>query len=200
MKAKKLIILGAGGHGRVAAETAKLLGYSVKFLDDSKPQDGDIIGRISDYKSYIADTSFFVAIGNNEVRKSVFSELSESGAKITTLIHPKSVISESAEIGIGTVVMAGAVVNADSEIGDGCIINTCSSVDHDCRIGNFVHISVGAHLAGNVKIGAKSFICAGSTVINNISICEKCTVGAGAVVIKDITESGTYIGVPALKR
>lgn len=34
---------------------------------------------------------------------------------------------------------------------------------------------------------------------NNVRICEDVTVGAGAVVVGDITESGTYVGVPARK-
>lgn len=200
MNYKKLIILGAGGHGRVAAEIAEQWGHSVSFLDDTQSANDKVIGKISDFKKYIDRYSFFVAIGNNELRKGLLTELSKSGAEIATLIHPKSAVSENATIEKGTVVMAGAVVNSGSRIGEGCIINTCSSVDHDCNIADFTHISVGSHLAGNVRIGAETFICAGATVINNISICEKCIIGAGAVVIKDITESGTYIGVPAVKK
>lgn len=200
MNNKKLIILGAGGHGRVAAEIAEQLGYSVSFLDDKKSDNDKVIGRISDFKKYIDGYSFFVAIGNNELRKGLITELSKSGAKIATLIHPKSAVSANATIEKGTVIMAGAVVNSGSRIGEGCILNTCSSVDHDCDIADFTHISVGTHLAGNVKIGKESFVCAGATVINNVSICEKCIIGAGAVVIRDITESGTYIGVPAVKK
>ena len=200
MNNKKLIILGAGGHGRVVAEMAEQLGYSVSFLDDTQSADDKVIGKISDFKKYIDGYSFFVAIGNNELRKALLTELGESGVEIATLIHPRSAVSENATIEKGTVVMAGAVVNSGSRIGEGCILNTCSSVDHDCNISDFTHISVGAHLAGNVRIGKESFVCAGATVINNISICEKCIIGAGAVVIKDITESGTYIGVPAVKK
>lgn len=200
MNNKKLIILGAGGHGRVVAETAEQLGYSVSFLDDTKSDNDKVIGKISDFNKYINGYSFFVAIGNNELRKDLLTELSKSGAEIATLIHPKSAVSKNATIEKGTVVMAGAVVNSGSHIGEGCILNTSSSVDHDCNIAEFTHISVGAHLAGNVRIGEESFVCAGATVINNISICKKCIIGAGAVVIKDITESGTYIGVPAVKK
>ncbi len=200
MNNKKLIILGAGGHGRVAAEIAEQLGYSVNFLDDAKFDDNKVIGRISEFRKYINGYSFFVAIGNNELRKSLIIKLSELGAGIATLVHPKSAVSKNVIIEKGTVIMAGVVVNSGSRIGEGCILNTCSSVDHDCNIADFTHISVGAHLAGNVNVGTECFVCAGATVINNISICEKSTIGAGAVVIKDITESGTYIGVPAVKK
>lgn len=195
-----IYILGAGGHGSVAAEIAELSGYDVKFLDDSKLGSRSVIGKISDYKKYIDEGSFFIAIGNNEIRKRLFYELIKNGARTAKLIHPNAVISKNTKIGDGTVVMAGAVINSGSRIGDGCIINTCSSVDHDCNIADFTHISVGSHLAGNVRIGAETFICAGATVINNVSICDKCVIGAGATVIKDISESGTYIGVPAVKK
>lgn len=200
MTDKKLIILGYGGHGKVTAEIAEQAGYSVKFLDDLKTDDKDIIGKTSDYRKYINEASFFIAIGNNEVRKKLFCELKDNEAEIVKLIHPKAVISENAIIGKGSVVMAGAVINSGSNIGEGCIINTCSSVDHDCNIADFAHISVGSHLAGNVKIGEETFVCAGATVINNVTVCEKCIIGAGATVIKNITESGTYIGVPAVKK
>ena len=81
----------------------------------------------------------------------------------------------------------------------GCIINTCASVDHDCVLEDFVHVAVGAHVAGTVSIGAGTWIGAGATVSNNLQICGGCMIGAGAVVIKSITESGTYVGVPAEK-
>ena len=84
-----------------------------------------------------------------------------------------------------------------AKIGQGCIINTASSVDHDCVLGDFVHVAVGAHLCGTVTIGNATWIGAGATVSNNVNICGECTIGAGAVVVKDITEPGTYIGVPA---
>lgn len=196
---KKLIIIGAGGHGRVVSETAKLNGYEViDFLDDADNQ--YTIGKVADFIKYIGTADFTVAIGNNAVRMKIQSELIKSGANVASLIHPNATVSESASIGKGTVVMAGAVINAGAVVGDGAIINTCASVDHDCRIGNFSHISVGARICGTVVIGNCTWIGAGATVINNINICGGSTVGAGAVVVKDINESGTYVGVPARAR
>ncbi len=108
-------------------------------------------------------------------------------------------MAEDVKIGEGTVVMAGAVVNPGAIIGKGCIINTCSSIDHDCKIGDFVHVSIGAHLAGAVKVHSRTWIGAGDTVINKIFICDNWKVGAGPVVVNNITEVGTYVGVPAKK-
>ena len=198
MKERPLIIIGAGGHGRVCANIAELNGYSqIWFLDDNNTDMA--IGKVSDFEQYINSADFFVAIGNNAIREKITEQLFEKKADIVTLIHPNAVIDKTAKIGNGTVIMAGVVVNNSVVIGDGAIINTCSSVDHDCRIESYTHVSVGAHLAGTVYIGKRTMIGAGATVINNISICEDCMIGAGAVVVEDIKGKGTYIGVPARK-
>lgn len=197
---RKLVIIGAGGHGSVIADIARLNGYEqIVFLDDAAMERNDypVVGKTADYTKYVSDADFFVAIGRNAIRQKIFVTLTESGAPIATLIHPTAVIGENVTVGMGTAIMAGAVVNPGAAVGDGVILNTCSSVDHDCLVENFAHIAVGAHLCGTVTVGEGAFICAGATVINNVSVCAGATVGAGTVVIKDITEKGTYVGVPA---
>jgi len=192
---KKLVIIGAGGHGRVVADIARLNGYEgIIFLDDADVPIAS--GRISEYVEYL-DADFIVAIGNNHVREKIQKMLVENNCKVVTMIHPDAVIGSNVVIGSGTVVMAGAVVNTGAKIGEGVILNTCCSVDHDCAIDDYCHVSVGTHLAGSVTVGKNTFICAGATVINNVSICDECVIGAGAVVVKNIEKSGTYVGVPA---
>ncbi len=93
--------------------------------------------------------------------------------------------------------MPNVVINSGAVIGKHCIINTCSVVEHDDYVDDYAHVSVGAKLAGNVTIGKRSWVGIGAIVSNNLKICKDCTIGAGAVVVKDITEMGTYIGVPA---
>lgn len=194
----RLIIVGAGGHGRVCADIAALVGYGeICFLDDSNVAGMNVIGKVSDFTKYVRNADFFVAIGNNETRQRLYAIMKEAGANIVSLVHPASTVAPSVKIGSGVAIMAGAVINNGVTIGDGVIINTCSSVDHDCRISDFTHISVGAHLAGSVTVGARAFIAAGVTVINNLNVYDDCIIGAGAVVISNINERGTYVGVPA---
>ena len=201
---RKLVIIGASGHGKVVADIARKNGYNeILFLDDNDnlTQCGTfpVVGKVKDCLLY-ADADFFVAIGNANIRQNIQTRLQQANCNIATLIHPKAVIADTVTIGRGTVIMAGAVVNPDTCIGEGCIINTCSSIDHDCAINNYVHISVGSHLAGTVEIGEKTWIGAGTTVINNIKICEECMIGAGAVVVKSINKTGMYMGVPAKRK
>jgi len=201
----KLIIIGASGHGKVVADIAIKMNkwQSFAFLDDDesiKTSMGlEVIGKTADAFTYKDEADFFVAIGNNAVRERVQVKLIEQGLNVLSLIHPSAVIGTDVEIGIGTAVMAGVVINSSTRIGKGCIINTSASLDHDNVIEDYVHISPGVNMAGTVKVGKGSWIGIGSVVSNNVNICSGCKVGAGAVVVKDITEPGTYVGIPVRK-
>ena len=199
---KKLIIIGASGHGKVAADIASKTYESILFLDDGPQLECmgyPVVGKSQDCAMYVENYSFFVAIGNSLARKRVMEMLESYKADVVTLIHPHATIAKTVAIGPGCIVMAGAVINPCVTLGKGCIVNTCSSVDHDCVIADYVHVSVGAHLAGSITVGEHTWIGAGATVSNNISITKNCMIGAGAVVVEDICESDTYICVPAKK-
>lgn len=198
---RKLMIIGAGGHGKVVADIGALVGYNqIDFLDDQANPAVPTVGTVADYTRFIRSHDFIVAIGNNRVRERITKRLAENGADIVSLVHPAATVGSGVQIGKGAVVMAGAVIHADATIADGAIVNTCSSVDHDCVIGAYAHISVGARIAGTVTIGQRTMVGAGATVINNLTVCDDCMVGAGAVVVKNITEAGTYLGVPAKRK
>ena len=198
---KKLVIIGASGHGKVVADIAIKTGYEeIVFLDDNTQLTDcagfPVVGTSTDVFNY-SEYDVFIAIGSPNIRKKLYGQLDDM--KMATLIHPDAVISRRVSIGRGTVVMAGAVINSDTVVGCGCIVNTCSSIDHDCYIGDFAHISVGAHVAGTVTIRNCTWVGAGATINNNITIDENVMIGAGAVVVKNIEEGGTYVGSPARK-
>lgn len=199
----KLMILGAGGHGRVVAEIAQLSGKytDIAFLDDKAPEASfpyPYIGKCEAFADHLADSDFFIAIGNAAIRRRLQTDVETTGGNIVTLIHPSAIISHDVTIGKGTVIMAGAIVNTGAQIGDGVILNTASSVDHDCVVEDFCHVSVDAHLCGTVHLGAGTWVAAGATVINNVTICSDCLIGAGSTVVHDISTSGVYKGVPAV--
>jgi acetyltransferase EpsM len=196
----KLLIIGAGGHGKVVydiAESTKRFD-DIYFLDDAITgtfYKSEVVGTSIDIDKYINDFSFIVAIGSNSIRAKVQNELESIEAKITTLIHHRAVVTDSSNIGVGSVIMSNVVVNADSKIGKGVILNTASVVEHDCRVGDFCHISPNATICGIVNIGKNSWVGAGATVINNLNICENVVIGAGSVVLRTLNKSGTYVGV-----
>ena len=196
----KLVIVGASGHGKVIADIAKLNGYKeIVFLDDNEAVDEcagyPVVGSSCDFTKVEKDV--VIAIGNAKIRSRIQEQYESQGFHLVTLIHPNATVADFAQIGVGSVVMAGAVINPYAKLCKGCIVNTCASVDHDCEVRDYVHVAVGAHLCGTVEVGAYTWIGAGATVSNNISICPECMIGAGAVVVKDLDEQGTYVGVPA---
>lgn len=204
---KRLAIIGASGHGKVIADIARACGVTdIMFYDDRWQELGEhygyaVVGSVKDAFSD-ADTKYdaaVVAIGNSKIRSSIQEQLS---AIAPALIHPAAVVSPTARLGKGTVVMPHAVVNSDTLVGEGVIINSGAVVEHDCTIDNFAHICPNSALAGGVTVGANSWIGIGSSVIQLVTIGSDVTVGAGSVVIRDVPDGQTVAGTPAklLKR
>ena len=197
----RLVIIGAGGHGKVIADNAIKNGYTdICFVDDKATgacMGFPIIGSCNNLEMLNdGSTDFIIGIGNNTTRKLIAEKYN---VKWVSIIHPSAQIAVNVTIREGTVVMAGAVVNVCTSIGKHCIINTCAVIEHDNVIENYVHVSPNAALGGTVRIGALTHVGIGATVKNNTEICSDCTIGAGAVVVKNIKEPGTYIGVPTRK-
>ena len=196
---ESIILIGGSGHARVIIDCVRSSGGHVAgILDDGLPVgtrilEVPVLGRSADYARF-ADHRFLIAIGNNAVRRRLAENMNVRWA---TVVHPSAVVSPYAAIGEGTVVMPGAVINACAEIGRHCIINTGAVVEHDNILHDYVHLSPKAALGGTVTVGSGSHIGIGACVRNNTAICGGCTVVAGAAVVKDITDPGTYVGVPA---
>lgn len=202
---KTLIIIGAGGHGKVAADCASLSGVfnDIRFLDGKYPEllhvaSWNIVGHQDEYADFDKkDTWYFVAIGNNSIRHVWQQKLLEEGCKLATLVHPNACVAQDVVIGPGTLILAGSIINIQSKIGEGCIVNTAATVDHDCRIGGFSHIAPGVNLAGSVILGSEVFIGVGCSIIPNISIGDKSIVGAGSTVLQSLPQNVTAVGTPA---
>lgn len=197
----RLIIIGAGGQGKVIADVALKIGYTnICYIDDHAK--GDVMGfPIIGTKTEIerlnnGNTDFIVGIGNNAIRKTIAEMYNVNWVSI---VHPSAQIAFNTEIGKGTAIMANAVVNVCATIGEHCIINTGAIVEHDNVIENYAHISPNVVLGGTVRIGSLTHVGIGATVKNNTDICSDCIIGAGAVIVKNIKEPGIYVGVPAKK-
>ena len=181
------------------ADLAIKNGYTdICFIDDCATgacMGFPIIGTSAAIKALDdGNTDFIVGVGNNAIRKRIAEQYAVNWV---SLIHPSAQIGTNVTIGRGTVVMAGAVINVAATIGVHCIINSGSIVEHDNVIEDYVHLSPRCVLGGTVRVGKGTHVGIGTAVINNVDICENCVIGAGAAVVKSITQSGTYVGVPA---
>jgi sugar O-acyltransferase (sialic acid O-acetyltransferase NeuD family) len=210
MSKMSLVILGAGGHGKVCAEIAFSKGCydSISFSDDGMDRGTQILQWKVGYHD--ADllqldrvtTEFIIGMGqitSGTARERLYLWLQNRDIKIATLISSTALVSPSASIGMGTVVGHMALVQTSASISQNCIINSRALVEHDSSVGNHVHLATGSILNGNTTIGDRCLVGSGAIVNNGIKICSDTIIGAGAVVIEDIDQPGVYVGVPARK-
>ena len=202
---KGLLIIRAGGHGKVIADIASTLGKwdQIAFVDDKYPDlkqvlDWPVIGGMEDFRKQRQEyPDVFVAVGDNAVRQKIITWSEEAGFHLPALIHPRAAVSRLAVIGAGTIINSQAAVNANARIGKGCIVNTGATVGHDCVLGDFVHVAPGASLAGETVIGEACWIGMRSAVIEQLTVGKGVVVGAGAVVLSDVPDQKLVVGIPA---
>lgn len=208
---KRVLIVGAGGHGQVVADILLVAQASgsplvpIGFVDDAAERHHKtvrnlpIYGKVNQYRDVRFD-EVILAIGNNLIRSQFFASFQAVGVNIGTAIHPSAIISGDVTIGPGTIVCAGVVINTGSNIGANVILNTSCSVDHHNFVDNHVHIAPGARTGGDVQIGSGALIGMGAVVMPQRHVGAWSVVGAGALVYENVLAGATVVGVPAKTR
>lgn len=203
-----VLVIGAGGHGRVVADALRMSGHIVLgFLEANLDQHGIIIDELKvlggdDRLSEYPPDAINLANGigstvSTEARRTVYERLKRGDYRFETVCHPTAIIARSAQIFSGVQIMAGAVIQPGVIIGENTIINTGALVDHDCIIEKHCHVAPGVVLSGDVQVGDGCHIGTGVSVIQGIVIGEGSLVAAGAVVIQDVPPNAWVGGVPA---
>lgn len=203
MQAKStLVILGAGGHGRVVADAALAAGaWSRVCATDRSPARcrGELLPGVPLLPLAealgLADAEFHVAIGSAADREREVAAL--QGRALATVIHPSAAVSAHAAVEPGCLVAAQAVVAPGASLGACVIVNHGAVVDHDVRVGAFSHVAPRSALGGGARVGRAVLVGTGASVLPGIALCDGAVVGAGAVVTAALPEAGVYAGVPA---
>lgn len=203
---KRIVIIGDSGHSKVVADVIQSNDDMIVIgkLDDKYEQvfieDKIVKGPVNHLQKLMDDEpelGIIFGIGSNLIRKKLVLQFGLSSEMYANAVHASAVVSPSAEIGFGTVVMPGAIINADARIGEHAIVNSGSVIEHDCNLGDFVHISPQAVLSGGVSVGVGTHIGVATSIIPLKKIGAWSILGAGAVVVTDIKDRVTAVGIPA---
>lgn len=193
MAKTRLLVVGAGGHGRSVAEAAELSGQFVVvgFLDDAFPTDEyllglPLLGSVASMAQHLAFVDqAIVAIGNNAVREKLMLQLNSAGFKWATVVHPRAIVSPSSMLGAGSAVMAGSIVGTEARLGVGAIVNCGAVVDHHAAVEDYGHLGVNASMAGGTLLGRGAWMQAGAALGYGVAVPSGVTLAPGEAVDSD---------------
>jgi UDP-perosamine 4-acetyltransferase len=203
----EIIVIGAGGHGRVVLDALLAAGARVWGIADPGHVTGSrVFGVVvlggDEVLDGIAPGEYLLANGfganpATAARARVHQRLLARGFCFAQVIHPSAVIGREVELADGCQLMAGAVVQCGARIGRNAVVNTAATLDHDVVVAEDAFIAPGATLCGGVVIGPGAFIGAGATLLPGVRIGATSLVGAGALVRHDVADGEIHAGVPA---
>lgn len=131
-------------------------------------------------------------------RSASITSLAIPRERFAAVVHPNTLVSRHAHLGLNVLIMAGVVITANVVIGDHVVILPNSVVHHDSRIGAYTILGSNVLVAGSVHIGEHSYIGSGSRFRDHLTVAPDTLVGLGAIVVTSIEQSGgVWIGHPA---
>ena len=179
MSKEKLLLVGAGGFGRMVAEQA-MLQYDCAFVDDGQPVGTEIcgipvVGSLADLPELRKEYGLLVVgIGNNQFRAQVYEKAKALGYGFPTIVAPSAYISPYAKLGCGCVVLQNACVQNGASIGNGVLLNAGTEIHCDAAVGEYALIYTNSVVRTGATVG--NFTRSGS----NCAICNNATVPNGA--------------------
>ncbi len=171
-----VLLVGAGGHAKAIVEAlgedmiaAYVDGKVVLWLK-AEHIDGDEIALRSPQPA-----AFVMGLGGVSPRAlkhrfSLFERYLASGRTAPAVRHATAIVSPSARIEAGAIILAGAIIQPDAVVGRAAIVNTGAIVEHDSHVGAGCHIAPGAVVLGGVKIGRCAMVGAGAVVLPQCEI------------------------------
>ena len=182
----------------MAKPTWEFLGFIDDDIDKEIPEDAKILGGMDYLKLLNPKPYAVISIANAAVREKLAKKCEEMGVPFATLIHPRAKIKgHLCTIGEGSIICEDVFLAVNSHIGKHCILNVFVAIGHDSVIGDYVGMMPRTVTGGDIVVGKGCYFGLNCSVINQVKIVDNCTFGAGCVVVKDVTEAGTYVGVPA---
>lgn len=205
---KSICIIGTGGFAKEVLSLINDLGrydeveafMEPDHLWEERGKDKMIMGKKVLPMSHADPDKHKITIGvaNSLIRQKSLTQL-PAEIEYITLIHPSVQISKWVNVGMGCIITAGCILTCDIELGRFSQLNVNTTICHDNIIGDFFTTAPSVNINGHCQIASNVYFGCGAATKQGISICSDVIIGMGAMVTKDITEPGTYIGIPAKK-
>ena len=194
---KEKVLIGSGGFAQEVK--AHMNNFKMKcFVDDkyfSPNQDNTYL--IKDFNPLKMQA--LIVVGDPSDRKKIFDSM-PLNTEYFTFIHPTvQIMDDNIEVGEGSFIGANSILTTNIKLGKHALLNRGNHIGHDCLIQDYFSAMPGAIISGNVTIGDCVYMGTNSSIKEKINVCDKVIIGSNATVVKNITESGTYVGVPAKK-
>jgi sugar O-acyltransferase (sialic acid O-acetyltransferase NeuD family) len=207
----ELIIVGAGGFSREAAEAARAAERSgapwrlAGYVDDAAHLAGaeiDGVPVLGPVQDVLERPGALLVIGvgrpdNYTARLRIVEQLGLPASRYTTVIHPAASFGDSTSVGPGTIALAGVVATAAVRIGAHVALMPTVVLTHDNVIGDYATLASGAKIGGGVHIGTGAYIGAGVIVRENVTIGPWAMIGMGSIVTRDVPAGELWLGSPA---
>lgn len=204
--AERVVILGAGGMGIIAAELCQTTGREpVGFLDNLKEPGTHVHGTpilgpfdlLERDAALRAACHFIVAVSDAGLRREWLGRIAATGARLVTMIHPSVSCSPLARLDEGVMILPFTTIYPAAQIGKGCLIQGHCALGPEVSIMPVCVLGENSIFGYRSRIGADSFIGAGAFVRPGIVVGEGCVIGANSTVIRDIPPFKLAVGSPA---
>ena len=205
---ERVAFLGAGSHADAILPILDPLRYQfIGFFDDKPISEHDgypILGRLDEAVTAIEEgriDKVFITIGENKKRQEIFESVAENHYDaLFNIISPQAaVLTPESICGRGIFVGYGAFIGSKVHLGDNTVVNTNAIVEHHTVIDGHCNIAPNATVNGLCHLAEDVYVGSSATLVQLMDVVSAVTIGAGATVVRSITESGTYVGLPARK-
>ncbi|MFF7986759.1 acetyltransferase [Streptomyces sp. NPDC007901] len=203
----ELVIVGAGGFARETAQAVadagefKLLGH----LDDNPALHGTHVDGVPvlggcDLVHELTGARVVICVGNPRdyaARARLVRRLALPADRYATVIHPTASVSETSEVGPGTVLLAHCALTAAVRVGAHVAVMPQVVLTHDDVVEDFATLTSGVRLGGGVRLEQGAYVGSGALVREGTTVGAWSLVGMGSAVLGDIPPGEVWVGSPA---